>query len=363
MWEPFRSGKRPKTLLSEPSPYGSCRVTVESDRMVTAAYVLDAEGHVRSVLWLANHLPAPHHLDQKRVDDGLLPPMPAGHTRHQEGRRPPSRRSLGTVWFPDGDGVAITERGVPLGVLSGWPDETSHVPGYSRGALGRTHMAWTLDGEDALEDRVVAARDFWRWHAGKQSWTQYQGSVLFHLERQLGPGERYWSVDGDQLPRVGLIEHPPSAQRPFGVLSTVGMSCQRMPLRRQYAGPESERIEIAVATSRTYEPAVDLFTWLGRYPWRWRTRLGAGHYLAWDTTLGRFPLGDGWEGLLMLADPGVLLGPAVPDLSGFTVGGDPVRWLWLVPLTRGECTIAAEQGTDILADELRLSGRDWITRV
>ena len=45
-----------------------------------------------------------------------------------------------------------------------------------------------------------------------------------------------------------------------------------------------------------------------------------------------YPLGDG-EAVLLLDPPGFLAGPEPPDLSGFEFAGDPVCWLWTVPIS------------------------------
>lgn len=356
--------KRPITLLNEPSPYGSCHLVVESDPTVTAAYLLDEASGVRTSLWLANHVPAPHTLDRQRIDAGLLPPMPAGHTKHEEGRERLRRRSLGTVWFEEGDGVTITEDGAPLGVLPGWPGGAHTAPGYSRDAIGRTPLGWALEEADgSLLPRVAAARELWRRHADRDGWGRYQRAVLGHLEQRLGQGARYWSVDGNRLPRVGMVEHPDSSGRCFTVTCTVGMSCQRMPEAGRHDDSPGRRIELALATNRPYEATVDLFTWLARYPWQHRSLFEPGHVAEWDAGAGRFPLGDRWDSALLLAEPGALLGPAVPDLSGFTAGGEAVHWLWVIPLTSTQRAIAANDGTHALVDELRLRGHQWVVRV
>lgn len=357
------AGKRSKALLNEPSPYGSGRLIVESDAAVTAAYLLDHGGRTRCALWLANHVPAPPRLDQDRVAAGLLPPMPAGHTKHPAGRERPRRRSLRAVWFEEGDGAAVLEGDSPLGVLPGWSDSESGQPGYSRDVLGRTPLGWALDEVYAtLGPRIGGALEFWR--SGRAGWERYQQAVLAHLQRQLGPSGRYWAIDGGWLPRLALAEHPPASERPYAVYSTVGMGRQPMPHTAGQEGqhPTAGRVELALAVSRPHESVVDLFRWLSPYAWRYRCRLDPGHELVWDGGAGTFPLGEPWEGVAVLADPGALLGPAVPDMPDRTIDGATVRWLWLVPVTGSDRAVAGTYGTQALADELVLQGREWVVR-
>jgi hypothetical protein len=50
----------------------------------------------------------------------------------------------------------------------------------------------------------------------------------------------------------------------------------------------------------------------------------------------------------------------VPDLSGFSVDGDPVRWLWIVPITEQSRQVAKEYGSASLVSRLAAQGRSWI---
>ncbi len=93
-----------------------------------------------------------------------------------------------------------------------------------------------------------------------------------------------------------------------------------------------------------------MFAWLGRYPWRSVTWLGHGHTARWRADA--FPMGLDYQGVLMLAEP---LG--FPDMSGFAFGGEPVRWLWLFPLTEAELRFTAEQGHEALAARLAVRHR------
>jgi hypothetical protein len=50
----------------------------------------------------------------------------------------------------------------------------------------------------------------------------------------------------------------------------------------------------------------------------------------------------------------------VPDLSGFSVDGDPVRWLWIVPITERSRQLAKDYGSASLVNRLAAQGRSWI---
>ena len=102
------------------------------------------------------------------------------------------------------------------------------------------------------------------------------------------------------------------------------------------------------------------FLWLAGYPWRSVTWFGPGHSVRWYDKPSTFPLGGGYEGVLLLEDPSGLAGPPVPDLSGFSVDGDPVRWLWIVPITERSRQLAKDYGSAPLVNRLAAQGRSWI---
>jgi hypothetical protein len=352
---------RPVTLLESVSPYGSRTVTVEYDGWTTAAYLHDGASAI-SATWIANHRPAPAAVDQGRIDAGRAPLMPAALTRHPDGRPPPRADALEALWFEEGDGVAVLEDGEPLAVLAGWSAMDRGVPGYSRDVIGQTPFGWPLEEViDALGPRIERARTYWRWRESPVGWLHFQQALLDHLQSRLGPGGRYWDASGGRQPATGITERPPDPRRPYTVLSTVGMSGQRMPVVEQVLDDPSRyaRIELAVATTLPGEQAALVFRWLATYPWRAVTWFGPGHSVRWTGEPAAFPLSAG-EAVLLLDAPGPLGGPEPPDLSGFAFGGDPVRWLWIVPISERERQLAKEHGSAALVSRLAEQGRSWV---
>jgi hypothetical protein len=105
-----------------------------------------------------------------------------------------------------------------------------------------------------------------------------------------------------------------------------------------------------------------VFLWLATYPWRAVTWFGPGHSVRWYHEPATFPLGadEGYGAVLLLDSPGSLPGPEPPDLSGFTFGGDPVRWLWVVPISERDRQMAKEHGSASLVSRLAGQQRSWI---
>ena len=364
MSHPELGGQGPITLLESLSPYGSRKVTVEYDGLTTAAYLHDDTSAI-SATWIANHRPAPHTTDQARVDAGRAPLMPAARTRYPGGRPPLQPEALEALWFEEGDGVAILEGGRPLAVIAGWSDMDRGMPGYSSDVIGQTPFGWSLDDAmEGLAPRIERSRSYWRWRASPNGWSQFQQALLGHLQARLGPGGHYWDASAGKQPLAGVTERPPGPRHPYTVLSTVGMSCQRMPVVEQVLDDPSgyARVELAVATTLPSAQAARVFLWLATYPWHAVTWFGPGHSVRWYHEPSTFPLGgsSGAEAVLLLDSPGALGGPEPPDLSGFTFGGDLVRWLWVIPISERDRQLAKERGSSALVSRLAAQHRSWV---
>ncbi|GAA4228888.1 suppressor of fused domain protein [Actinomadura meridiana] len=356
------------------SPYGSRRLTIETDGDVTAAYLKDARDSVVGAVWVANHRKAPSDLDQSRLGAGRAPLLPESHVRHPGGRKALDAESLEVVWFEEGDGVAVLEAGDPLFVIPGWSDMGRGIPGYARDAARQSPFAFPLDEEiDDFGPRIDRAREHWKMCRADGSWAEFQQSVLGHLLQRLGPGGHYWHDVGRQLgsgrtgmaPTVGVSERPARGEREFTVLSTVGMCRQRMPTVELYEDDVTPygRIELAVASTLPSQRVGSIFPWLSQYPWRSVTWFAPGDVVKWYHEASTFPLRSGdstWEGVLLLDDPSRLAGPESPGLTGLTLHSDPVRWLWLVPITGEEHRHAKNEGSDALVRRLAQQGRSWV---
>jgi Suppressor of fused protein (SUFU) len=131
------------------------------------------------------------------------------------------------------------------------------------------------------------------------------------------------------------------------------------------------RIELAVATTLPSTQAARVFLWLATYPWHAVTWFGPGHSVRWYHEPSTFPLGgasgmSGAEAVLLLDSPGSLNGGGrspgqePPDLSGFAFGGDPVRWLWIIPISERDRQLAKERGSSSLVSRLAAQHRSWI---
>lgn len=335
----------PRTLLDETNPYGSRRVLVATNGTETWAQLFNGSGQQVTALWLAAHRPA-------APDTQLSVPPEA--TRNPGGR--PVFDRVEAVWFEEGDGVALYDDEGLLAVLPGWAGPES-LPGYAREATAPTPSAAPLSGAvEQFGPRADRARGYWNWRGTAGAWQGYQQELGQHVTARLGPATVYWPL-GDDAPQIVAERHGSGTEH---VAVTVGMSGQRMPTVEQYVddpGPLA-RVELAVAGLAAGDADILLLRWLAKHPWRATTWLGSRHTVKWPGP--GFPVAAPFSGVLLIDEPSLLGGPAAPDLSGFTVHGDPVRFLWLVPVTEDEITVARAEGVDVLLAQLRSADRSWV---
>jgi hypothetical protein len=181
-------------LLQEENPYGSRIAVVEDDGQTVYLYLMtgppDDPQRQLFPVWVANRGPAPESEDVAAMREGNAPRMPSRGTRSPDGLPPFHRENLELVWFEEGDGVALLERGQPLAVAPGWIGYQG-FPGYAREAVGDQLLAWELGPAlESLRPRIEAARRYWKWRSTEESWLEIQGAGINHLEARLGPRQR-----------------------------------------------------------------------------------------------------------------------------------------------------------------------------
>lgn len=360
-------------LVTETSPYGSRSAVVEDDGRTVYLYLTAANPQNpekdMSAVWVANLIAGPDERDLPSMEAGTPPLMPRGGTCHPEGRPSYREEDLELVWFEEGDGVALLERGQPLAVIPGWSGfEGFH--GYARDAVGQQELAWELaQALEGLGPRIESARRYWEWRARDDSWPSIQDDGIRHLERRLGPQRRYWSADGGEFPPRAVALFQPEAYPGISVCATIGMSAQAMPGVEMYVRQHERfrRIELALGTAGDPARAASLLSGMVGFPWSNVTWLGDGHTYGWEppsdvpgrssVLLLRDPPAEGKKGLFRRGQP-------PPDLSGLRDrGGDPVTYLWVVPITHGERELAQRDGSTAVVREMQRQGRGWVWRL
>ena len=211
-------------------------MTVEFDGATTAAYLHD-ETTVRRRHLDSQPRRARRHHRSGRLNAGQARVMPAG--QHQASRaagRRSTPRPCSALWFEEGDGVALLERGTLLAVIPGWSDMS---PRHARVQQGRDRarrpFGWSLD--DAIEGlgpRVERATEFWQLaHSASGSGRASSSPRSGHLPGAARARRAVLGRRAGRRPSMGISERPPTRQRPLHRAVHLGMSAQRMPVVEQ----------------------------------------------------------------------------------------------------------------------------------
>jgi hypothetical protein len=321
-------------LLSETGPNGNVNAYVEDDGRVVFLYLANPqEGGfpVRSV-WVRNRLAAPAALDVECMRDGEPPLMPAPSCRHPAGAPALDADNLRLVWLPEGDGVALFDGPTLLAAIPPWSGSNG-FHGYASEAIRQGPLAWELPGgpDDALGERFAAAERYWQaWNAKPTPWPATQAAQLASHARLAGPQQRYFAIDGDGWPPKGLTWNETATTV---TLATVGMALRPQPRIEQYLEDSRphRRIELGIMLRKPVAEATVMalakqLSALANLPWERYTWLGQGHSVACDSLKPH-----GFSAVLLASSSGIGLHIPLPECFG-----DPVRLLWLVPVTDQE---------------------------
>ncbi len=334
-------------LIEKVNPDANLVAVVEDDGRTIYLYVrgVGIDVGLRST-WVRNRVAAPAGIDRDGMEQGFAPRMPARHCRHPAGEGELEVDSLRLVWLPEGDGVALFEGAALLAVLPAWSG-VGGFDGYARDAIGEGPHAWELSADSVLHARFAEADGYWAsWEHDGGPWQAARQGQLAAYEAVLGAHSKYFAIDGDYWPPKALVQF--ELERAV-VLATVGVALRPMPaVERVVEDPAHlRRIELgAVLPGRPSEAtlravAIELSS-LATLPWARFTWLGHGH------TVASTAFADaGFAGCVLVGDGSLGPGVALPALFG-----DPVRVLWLVPLTDLELQRAKRDGSQAIISGL-----------
>jgi hypothetical protein len=351
----------PELLLQETSPYQTRRASLLRGEGDIYLYLEDLVGPATataSAVWVGNHAPAP--TDRREVTPPGVPPrMGAGGTYFPDGC-PDLGRAMDIVWFEEGDAVAVVDAEGVLAVIPGWAGRNEFY-GYSRYARGRTGLAWELtrDAAKALDLKVEESRAYWRWRAGG-AWDEMRTEGFVHIEGRLGPQEAGWPLSAGRFPEIVATRHQ-VGQLPVWVTVTTGLSSQRMAGVEQYVDrPEdAARIELAIARSTADQAGAELLGALAAIPFSRCTWLGEGHTIGGAP--GRYPaFGAEKAAVLLTATPPAGNRYPMPDLTGRTVRGEAVTYLWVMVIDEETFRMARGRDARAAIAHLQATGATWV---
>ncbi|MEX2213753.1 MAG: suppressor of fused domain protein [Phycisphaeraceae bacterium] len=338
--------------LEWPSPFGSAMVVVEDDQRVVYMYLRfgdpSEDKHEMKSCWVRNRVAAPAQLDVEGLKRGEAPLLPSAFCAHPKGAA--ALRGLSVVWFEEGDGAALFENDKLIAAIPRWSG-TKGFYGYARDCTGESPFAWSLDDDNVIHDRVRKAKEYWDWWDCKEAWSSYSDVYVPAIEQGIGQQhDRYFAIDGGAWPPKALLQV--NTDR-FTALVTMGVGALSLPGVEMAVDDPSpfRRIELAAAIPRgASDEAVKAFggymSSLAGYPWRIYDWLGHGHTVNCGVAVN---LIDGEPPVAVLLREGP---PDMPAVVLPPFRGDPVRVLWLTPISDAEHLHAQQNGSAELFEKL-----------
>lgn len=334
-------------LLEDVGPNGNIQAVVEVDQDVCYFYLFGAQGtdfDMRSV-WVRNLGRAPDSLDVARMRSGAPPRNPKAHCRHPNGLPPPCSDQLRVEWLPEGNGAALYEEGEILAIIPPWSGMNG-FHGFARDSIGDGPVAWEIGTDNALIGRFRMAESYWRLWEDTNPWPSIRDSLLSCVEKTFGCHSNYYAIDGGKWPPKAIVRIP---RIDSIVLVTIGVSVRPQPqVELSTEQPELiRRIELGVVLpARWPDQAVKRFasylSGQSGLPWNNHSWLGTGHTIPCDS----------WQNpkfTFALLQPTHSAAPTPKVEPQF---GDPVNFLWFLPITAEERQNAMDNGSEKLARTL-----------
>lgn len=336
-------------MLTWTSPQQDLEAILDSQHEVVYFYLQDLRDESMKAVWVRNLTEPPEGDPQERMEKGLPPLQPSG------GVGPPLlEEEVEVVWFEEGTGAALLERGEILAVIPPWSGMRG-FHGYARDCATAELGVFPLgsEAENAIYARVRKAKEWWDcWRQGNP-W-QELGEALLASYQVIGEHTQYFAIDGGNWPPKAIVRVPVESGT---ALLTMGVALRPQPgTELSVENPESlHRIELGVCLPPDCDDEFvrkvgAQLSSLANIPWRHRTWLGDHHTVGFD-------FGSPFSAALLCKKP-----PGAPALELPTFRDDPINLLWLIPLTEEERQAAIDQGAGSLTERLWEHGVDCFFR-
>lgn len=180
------------------------------------------------------------------------------------------------------------------------------------------------------------------------------------FQELLGPYEGVYLPDierpaGGDIPEIAIYVFARDlGDGPFYTLASGGMSDRRMHLPPDLPEGIPHRAELLLYVRELKDEYVALLRWLARFPFRDQTWLGFGHTVALSEA--PFP-GSELRHLLLLTS---VVSPDRELPKRLSIEGDPVEFLWVVPITAAERDHKIKHGVHALLDLFETHDHPWV---
>jgi hypothetical protein len=147
------------------------------------------------------------------------------------------------------------------------------------------------------------------------------------------------------VPHIDVFVYPPGyANRPFYTLASSGMSDVRMPLPEGLDRSHARR-EIVLYCETPDDAAINLVRRMARFPFQYSTWLDHGHTIPNGDPPAPIFDDSALSAVLFLY---TIVRPDNGLADHVVLDGDPVHFLWLVPITQAELDHKLNHGCDAL---------------
>lgn len=155
-----------------------------------------------------------------------------------------------------------------------------------------------------------------------------------------------------QVPHIDVYTFKRTFKRSQGdqivyALVTGGMSDLEMNLPRAAAKDVPRRVELIFYCAEPREEYIDTLRWVAHFPHDSKSWLGHGHTMPNGNPPAPFWGSTELDTLLFMPSI-VTKDQTLP--SELKLSGEPVHFLWLVPLTTAECNLKLEKGFEAILD-------------
>jgi hypothetical protein len=147
----------------------------------------------------------------------------------------------------------------------------------------------------------------------------------------------------DALPGFPSVDVHTYFRRNVCTLVTSGMS--DLPMNIPAGADVPRRVELIFYCSEPRPEYCDVLQWLAHFPHDQKSWIGWGHTVPNGTPPAPF-WGSTILDTVLFMEPIVKVDQTLAE--ALTLGGDPVRFLWVIPLTTPECNFKLEKGTSAI---------------
>lgn len=344
--------KLPKVLLEENSPRCPITAIVEQDKRTIYFYLIpnnkESSFGIKSC-WIRNLKRAPKKSDIKSIKKGIPPLLSIEYCKFPNGQEKLLSEDLEIIWFEEGDGAALLEKGSILAIIPSWSGYQG-FHGYSRDCIGESSLCWEIgkDNFEVLNNRITKNINIWDKWKDEDYWINFQNQSIELLESKFGKHEKYYAIDGGVWPPKALLTFKMNTNT---ILTTIGVSLSPQPA---VENENDSRIELGIILDESFKDDeikyfASIISYLSQYPWNEITWIGDGHTIAYD--LSKIKRISNLKNILFAKEF-----QDIPEIDFSSINNNKTNMLWLIPITETEKDYAIEHQSAKLKEKLIDSG-------